>query len=79
MWDNVFIVQLDAAGAHQWSAAYAPPGPQPFGAIQVPFGIAVDGAGYIAVAGALYGSIDFGTGVLASNGSDAFVARITAP
>jgi hypothetical protein len=79
LWDNLFIVQLDPAGAHQWSAEYVPPGPQPFSAIQVPFGIAVDGGGYIAVAGALAGSIDFGTGVLSSNGSDAFVARISAP
>ncbi|HTQ04134.1 MAG TPA: hypothetical protein VMI54_09760 [Polyangiaceae bacterium] len=57
---DVFVVKLDQAGDHQWSARYGDAG-----ANQLGQAIASDFDGDVFVAGVFDGSLDFGTGALA--------------
>ncbi|MBI4703849.1 MAG: hypothetical protein HY744_22290 [Deltaproteobacteria bacterium] len=71
---DIFLVKLDPNGEHLWS--------QRFGGAdshQYAFDVAVDPLGNIVLVGELQGSVDFGGGALASEGTyDVFVARFTA-
>jgi hypothetical protein len=58
--DDVFVVKLDQAGDHQWSARYGDAGTNQRGQA-----IASDFDGNVLVAGVFDGSIDFGGGPLA--------------
>jgi len=67
---DIFVLKLDAAGNHVWSASY---GDVSSDAGQ---GIAADDAGNVFVTGSFAGSVDFGGGALASAGAlDVFVAH----
>jgi uncharacterized protein (AIM24 family) len=61
---DIFLLKLDANGAHQWSRR--------FGDAAAQFGqdVAVDGAGNVLVTGSFGGAVDFGGGNLPSAGSD---------
>lgn len=70
---DVFVVKLDADGAHLWSRR--------IGGADVDMGtdIAVDGAGNVVVTGQFRGTVDFGGGPLTSAGDhDIFVAKYSA-
>jgi hypothetical protein len=67
---DVFIAELDPAGAHKWSVRFG----DSHG--QVGQSIAADGMGHVLVAGDMSGSVNFGGGTLTSAGaSDVFVAK----
>lgn len=66
---NLFLLKLDSAGTHQWSATYGN------GTLNA---IAVSSAG-VALTGSTAASVDFGGGPIASaGGSDAFVVVLDA-
>jgi hypothetical protein len=68
---DIFLVKLNAAGAHQWSKGYGD-GMQQFGV-----GVAVDPADNILLVGSFSGSVDLGSGPLTSVGSeDVLVAKL---
>ena len=68
---DVYVVKLDASGAHQWSKLFGD------AADQVGYGIAVTSSGDIAIAGTYGGTIDLGSGAMTSKGfGSAFVARL---
>ncbi|MGD8415217.1 MAG: nucleotide-binding protein, partial [Candidatus Latescibacterota bacterium] len=70
---DVFVVKLDPAGSHLWSARY---GNANAGDYHRARGVAVDGADNIVVAGEFEGDIDFGGGPLVSAGEyDVFLAQ----
>lgn len=70
---DVFVAKLGPDGAPLWSRSF---GDQ---AVQLGTALAVDSAGSLFVGGRFNGSIDFGTGVLASSAdADAYVAKIDA-
>lgn len=52
--DDLFLVKLDASGAHQWSKAFGDPSSQVLGAL------AVDASGAIGLTGKFTGSLDLG-------------------
>jgi hypothetical protein len=67
---DVFVVELDGAGAHVWSAVYGGAG------TDRATGVAVDG-NELVVTGSFATSIDFGGGALTSaGGDDIFIARL---
>jgi hypothetical protein len=69
---DVFVVSLSSGGAHRWSRRFGSYGEDVSG------GVAVDGAANVAVTGRFAGSIDFGGGSLAAEGSsDGFIATFT--
>ena len=68
---DAFVAKLDASGNHLWSRV--------FGGVsdEIAYAVAVAPSGNIAITGALYGSVDFGGGVLTSSGSsDVFVTML---
>lgn len=67
--NDVFVVQLTAAGAHSWSAG--------FGDASGQGGMAVtlDSSGNVVLVGSAFGTIDLGGGSVAANGLDLFVAK----
>ncbi len=68
---DILVARLDATGAHLWSKR--------FGGTSDQFAYAVKGApgGGVLLAGDLGGSVDFGGGLLTSNGGpDAFLVRL---
>lgn len=68
---DVFVVSLDAQGAHRWSRAFGGPG------FDWGFDVATDSAGNVLVTGSFAESIDFGAGALVSaGGDDIFVAKL---
>jgi hypothetical protein len=70
---DVFVVKLDANGAHLWSKSFGD------GSDQLGAGIAVDGAGDLIVTGSFFGTADFGGGALVSAGdSDVFLVKLDA-
>jgi hypothetical protein len=70
---DVFVAGYSAAGAHQWSNRFGDPDDQ------WAYGMAVDGAGNVALTGAFYGAISFGGATLTnSGGADIFLAKLTA-
>lgn len=70
---DVFVAQLDAAGATQWASRFGD------AEYQGADGATVDSLQNVILAGSFAGSIDFGGGPLASAGSnDAFVAKLDA-
>jgi hypothetical protein len=70
---DAFVTKLDAAGNHLWSKRFGDANDQ------IGYSVAVGGAGDIIVAGALYGSADFGGGpVESAGGSDAFAVKLDA-
>jgi hypothetical protein len=67
---DIFVVKLDASGAHQWSKRFGDAAPQ------VGQGIAADAAGNALVTGYFNGTVDFGAGPLTSaGGADIFLAK----
>jgi hypothetical protein len=67
---DFFLVKLDPAGGHLWNQR----GGGHFG--DIGYGVAVDSANNVLVAGYFSGTADFGTGPLVSEGgSDVFVAK----
>jgi hypothetical protein len=65
---NLYVLKLDSAGGHVWSATYGN---------GTPNGIAVSAAG-VAIAGTTSASVDFGGGAIASAGAnDAIVAVLS--
>ena len=68
---NVLVAKLDSSATPvpQWALAYGDPGGTGVGA----GGIAVDGAGHVAVAGSFNGGVDFGMGKTGSSNTDGFV------
>lgn len=71
---DVYLVKLDAKGAHVDSALFGD------ASTQVGLDVAVGEGGAALIAGRFYGSIDFGQGVLSGAGQgDAFVAKLSLP
>lgn len=69
--EDVFVVRLDADGNHVWSKQFGGPN------AQMAYTIATSATGAIAIAGEFVGSLDFGSGPIASaSGSDAYVALL---
>lgn len=69
--DDIFIAKINGAGVAQWSNRY---GDKDY---QEAYGIAVDAAGNVVIAGNLGGSATFGSTTLTSAGGyDAFVAKL---
>jgi hypothetical protein len=70
--EDAVIVKLDRAGVVAWSRRFGGPGSD------VANGVASDGQGNVALAGAFTGSVDFVGGALVSAGQrDLFVARLS--
>ncbi|MFO0757839.1 MAG: hypothetical protein U0359_15190 [Byssovorax sp.] len=70
---NVFVAKLDMNGGHVWSRSSHGSGDQLAG------GVAVDGMGNVLTTGTFYGSVDFGGGLLVSQGgADVFVVKTSA-
>ncbi len=67
---DIFVVKLDANGAHLWSKSFGDPDSQ------LAHDIAVDTKGNATFVGKLSGSVDFGGGTLDGNVSDIFVAKL---
>jgi hypothetical protein len=71
---DVFLLKLDGAGSHVWSKRFG----NASGAMtdQAGTAVAATAASDVIVGGGFFGTVDFGTGPLASaGGSDIFVAR----
>lgn len=69
--DDVYLVKLDPTGAQVWSRSFGGAGSERC------FGLHVDAAGQVTIAGALASPTDFGGGPLDSaGGADVFVARL---
>jgi hypothetical protein len=70
---DVFVARFDATGGHIWSKRLG-------GAAQdVGYAVATDAAGNVALTGTFGGTVDFGTGPLASAGlSDVFILKLDA-
>jgi hypothetical protein len=69
---DVFVAKFDTNGNCAWSAAF----PGPSSSSQYGQGVAVDGAGNVALVGSFANDIEFGLGKLNSAGSDdIFVAK----
>jgi hypothetical protein len=67
--DDIFLVKLDASGAHVWSDRFGDAGDQRA------LAVAADSAGSVAITGTLASTADFGKGPLTSTGgTDVFVA-----
>jgi hypothetical protein len=66
---SMYLVKLDASGAHVWDHAFAA------GPLLRPMSAAGDAAGNVVVAGALNVPSDFGKGMLTPHGQDALVAK----
>jgi hypothetical protein len=67
---DVFVAKLGSDGAHRWSKRFGDAD------YQYPWAVAVDASRNVTVAGDLFGSVNFGGGVLTSAGADdIFVAR----
>jgi hypothetical protein len=67
---DVFVVKLDSAGVEQWAVSFSGTG-----------GVFVEGshtnaAGETFVTGGFEGSIDFGAGAVAANGTDGYLAKL---
>jgi hypothetical protein len=77
LWDVIFLAKLDPSGGHVWSkdSSIMVVQPDPAGS-HVAEGIAIDSAGYIALGGWVYGTLDVGNGPLTSAGYDVLVARL---
>jgi len=72
---GVFVARFDSSGQHIWSKAYGGPA----GSFSDCYGLGVDPAGNVGIAGVFSGSIDLGGGLLTSAGQqDVFVARFDA-
>lgn len=70
---DVFVVRFDPEGNHVWSKSFGD------GNDQRGTGLAVDGSGNLVTTGVLYGSINFGGGVLTSAGlGDVTLAKLDA-
>jgi hypothetical protein len=68
---DVFVVSLDAQGAHRWSRTFGGQG------FDWGFDVATDSDGNVLVTGSFSESIDFGAGPLVSaGGDDIFVAKL---
>lgn len=74
--EDVFLVKLDPSGAHVWSQAFGGAGSERC------YGLHVDAAGQVTIAGSLASATDFGGGPLetaeSAGGADVFVARLDA-
>lgn len=66
---DMFVVQFDASGAHNWSHAFAA------SSVEEGYDVAVDGLDGIFITGKFVGSMDLGGGPLTSAGWDIFLAR----
>jgi hypothetical protein len=70
---DVFVAKFDPSGSHLWSQRFGDTNQQ------VGLGVAVDGSGDVLVTGDFVGTVDFGGGMLMSDGSpDIFVAKFDA-
>jgi hypothetical protein len=71
---DAFVAKLDTDGSHLWSRRFGGPG-----AVTQTQGVAVDGSGNVLVLGVFGGAVDFGAGLVTSNGGeDIFVAKLDA-
>lgn len=71
--DDLFVVKLDADGAHQWSQGFGAAG------VQQAAGVAVDADGAVILTGVFSGTFSFGGSDLSSPGAlDPFVAKLDA-
>jgi hypothetical protein len=69
--DDVFVAKLDLSGVVQWGAEFGDPEEQ------VAYGVAIDPAGNVVVAGTLQGSATLGTStVVSAGGNDAVLAKL---
>jgi hypothetical protein len=70
---DVFVAKYSSAGAHLWSKRFGD------NQSQWAYSVAVDGAGEVVVGGAFNGTMDFGgVSLVNSDGSDAFVVKLSA-
>ncbi|MDP6863523.1 MAG: SBBP repeat-containing protein, partial [Acidimicrobiales bacterium] len=61
--EDAFVTKLNSAGAHQWTTTFGGTGTNPHGtSTDTGFGVAVDGAGNVHVAGYFTDTVDFGAG-----------------
>ena len=72
IWD-IFLVKFDASGNHLWSKRFGD------GLSQYVYSVATDASGNVVVTGYFQGTVDFGGGVLTSDGGDdIFLAKFDA-
>lgn len=70
---DVFIAKFDPSGNHLWSKSFGDANSQ------TSYSLAIDGSGDVVIAGEVYGSVNFGGGLLTSAGdADIFLARFDA-
>lgn len=67
---DIFVAKFDADGNHLWSKQYGD------AESQYANEVAIDGDGYLVVAGNFGGSIDFGGGPIVSTGNEIFLTRL---
>ena len=68
---DAYVSKYNAAGAHQWTTTFGGTG------ADWSYGVAVDGAGNVHVAGYFTNTVDFGAGNVTSNGNtDVFVTKL---
>ena len=69
--DDVFVAKFDLAGAAQWGARFGDPQEQ------IAYGVAIDPAGNVVVAGSMQGTVSLGaTTVAGAGGDDAVLAKL---
>lgn len=66
---NLFVAKFDGGGKHLWSKGYGGPGARPWG-------LAIDPAGNILLAGSFTSSFDLGSQLVNAGKKDAFLAKL---
>ncbi|MDI1475898.1 carboxypeptidase regulatory-like domain-containing protein [Polyangium sp. y55x31] len=66
---DIFVVELDAGGNHEWSRSFGD------GSGQFANAVVIDGAGDIVITGTLDGTVDFGGGPFTGSAQELWVAK----
>jgi hypothetical protein len=67
---DIYLAKFDSEGNHLWSQRFGDSD------IQIPLGVATDGAGSVFITGMFYGTVDFGGGpLIGAGGRDIFLAK----